>query len=90
MVRPGYLDIHVDTSKTLEDSQYGHSMPIFVEVLPADCEEKDSLPNFDKENDVILFLKMYDPVNESLHYQGHFAVPISSTFSKSSLSFYCF
>jgi hypothetical protein len=63
----------------LEESQYGQSLPIFLEVLDPASEE-ENLPPFDKENDVILFLKMYDPWNESLHYQGHFCVPIGATF----------
>jgi len=42
-LRPGYLDVCPDTSKTLEDILF----PIFLEMLPAD-DEKDSLPPFDK------------------------------------------
>lgn len=76
-----HLDITPETSKTLEDILFGHQLPIFLEILPSD-DERDGLPPFDKENDVILFLKMYDPVNESLHYFGHWCVPICTTFSK--------
>lgn len=81
VIRPMYLDVTPETSKTLEDTLYGHQLPIFLEILPSD-DERDALPPFDKENDVILFIKMYDPVNESLHYYGHWCVPICTTFSK--------
>ncbi|ODN03308.1 Ubiquitin carboxyl-terminal hydrolase 7 [Orchesella cincta] len=80
VIRPIHLDVIPETSKTLEETIYGHQLPIFLEILPND-DERDGLPPFDKENDVILFLKMYDPVNESLHYFGHWCVPISTSFN---------
>jgi len=80
-VRPIHLDVSPRTSKVLEKTIYSNE-PIFLEILPNE-DERDGLPPFDKENDVILFLKMYDPINESLHYFGHWCVPISMKFSKS-------
>lgn len=59
---------------------------MFLEILPVD-DPNVSLPNFDKENDVLLFLKMYDPLNESIHYQGHITIPITSNFRKSFIFF---
>jgi ubiquitin carboxyl-terminal hydrolase 7 len=80
-VRPGYLEINPDICKPLEETQYGQSLPIFLEMLPAD-DEREALPAFDKENDVILFFKMYDPISETLHYCGHWCVAISISFNE--------
>jgi ubiquitin carboxyl-terminal hydrolase 7 len=81
VVRPGYIDTSPD-GKTLEEIMFGHNnMPLFLEMLPV-SDPRDSLPTFDKENDVLLFIKMYDPWNESLHYQGHITITIAATFRK--------
>lgn len=50
---------------------------LFLELLPPDSGLA-CLPPFDKDNDVVLFFKMYDPRNKKIHYCGHHYLPISS------------
>lgn len=50
---------------------------IFLEMLPPDSG-LSALPNFDKENDVVLFFKYYDPKQKRIHYCGHHYLPIAS------------
>ena len=38
-----------------------------------------SLPPFDKQGDILIFLKMYDPYNQTVAYCGHVTVPIEGT-----------
>ena len=39
------------------------------------------LPRFDKDCDVMLFLKFYDPEAERIHYMGHIYISITSKVS---------
>jgi len=80
-IRPAYLDLDPEICKPLEESQFGQTLPFFLEMLPAD-DEREALPSFSKDNDVILFLKFYDPVSETLHYMGHWCINISITFTQ--------
>lgn len=50
---------------------------IFLEMLPPDSGFS-ALPPFDKENDVVLFFKYYDPKQKRIHYCGHHYLPIAS------------
>lgn len=50
---------------------------ILVELLPPDSG-LTCLPPFDKDTDVLLFFKMYDPRNKKIHYCGHHYLPVSS------------
>jgi len=80
------LDISPETSQTLEDIIISNNqLPIFLEML-SNKDEGHKLAPFDNEKDIILFLKMYDAVNESLYYCGHWCGPTSTTFSKSLLN----
>ncbi|XP_077294716.1 ubiquitin-specific protease 7 isoform X2 [Arctopsyche grandis] len=76
--RPTCLDIVNDLNKTMVDITDNTTMwNLFLELLPADSG-LTHLPTFDKDNDVALFFKMYDPRNKKIHYCGHHYLPISS------------
>ena len=42
-----------------------------------------ALPSFDKDQDVLLFFKYYDPAKEKIYYMGHSYVSIQSKVKKS-------
>lgn len=53
---------------------------LFIEMSNPETP-KIGIQNFDKDKDVILFFKFYDPVEEKIHYMGHMSVSITSKFS---------
>lgn len=72
------MDIVNDQHKTVADvSENMNPWNIFLEMLPPDSG-LSALPNFDKENDVVLFFKYYDPKQKRIHYCGHHYLPIAS------------
>ncbi|XP_063897034.1 ubiquitin carboxyl-terminal hydrolase 7 isoform X4 [Helicoverpa armigera] len=76
--RPTCLDIVNDQHKTVADvSENMNPWNIFLEMLPPDSGFS-ALPTFDKENDVVLFFKFYDPKQKRIHYCGHHYLPIAS------------
>lgn len=76
--RPTCLDITSDQHKTIADiSENMNPWNIFLEMLAPDSGFS-TLPNFDKENDVALFFKFYDPKQKRIHYCGHHYLPIAS------------
>ncbi|XP_030755284.1 ubiquitin carboxyl-terminal hydrolase 7 isoform X3 [Sitophilus oryzae] len=79
-MRPGVLDLE-DLHKTVLDAAENvNPWNIFLELLPPDSGQS-SLPAFDKETDVMLFFKMYDPKQKKIHYCGHSYVPVTSKLS---------
>lgn len=76
--RPTCLDINNDQYKTIADiSENMNPWNIFLEMLLPDSGFS-ALPNFDKESDVVLFFKLYDPKQKRIHYCGHHYMPICS------------
>ncbi|CAI9547745.1 unnamed protein product, partial [Staurois parvus] len=77
--RPAMLDYEADCSKTMiELSDNENPWTIFLETVdPEMAASGATLPKFDKDHDVMLFLKMYDPKSRSLNYCGHIYTPIS-------------
>ncbi|CAG9786247.1 unnamed protein product [Diatraea saccharalis] len=76
--RPTCLDIVNDQHKTVADvSENMNPWNIFLEMLPPDSG-LSALPTFDKEIDVVLFFKYYDPKQKRIHYCGHHYLPIAS------------
>ncbi|XP_061713292.1 ubiquitin carboxyl-terminal hydrolase 7-like isoform X2 [Cydia pomonella] len=76
--RPTCLDIINDQHKTVADvSENTNPWNIFLEMLPPDSG-LSTLPTFDKDNDVVLFFKFYDPKQKRIHYCGHHYLPIAS------------
>ncbi|XP_049818632.1 ubiquitin carboxyl-terminal hydrolase 7 isoform X1 [Aethina tumida] len=77
-VRPSTLDLEADLHKTVIDAAENlNPWNIFLELLPPDLG-LSVLPTFDKETDVLLFFKMYDPKQKKIHYCGHSYLPVQS------------
>uniref|UniRef100_A0A671PP48 Ubiquitin carboxyl-terminal hydrolase 7 n=1 Tax=Sinocyclocheilus anshuiensis TaxID=1608454 RepID=A0A671PP48_9TELE len=77
--RPAMLDYEADCNKSMIDlSDNENPWTIFLETVdPEMAASGATLPKFDKDHDVMLFLKMYDPKTKSLNYCGHIYTPIS-------------
>lgn len=54
---------------------------IFLEVVPPDSG-LTSLPPYNKDEDVLLFFKLYDPKLMKIFYCGHYYVPVSQKMRK--------
>ena len=77
-LRPNMLDLDQDLHKTvIEASENQNPWNIFLELLPPDSGQA-ILPPFDKETDVLMFFKMYDPKQKKIHYCGHSYLAVSS------------
>lgn len=76
--RPTAIDMESDLHKTVQEiAENDNPWTIFVETVSPD-NSKDRLPHFEKDNDVLLFLKKYDPKSRSITYCGHVYVPIAA------------
>ncbi|KAK0051801.1 ubiquitin carboxyl-terminal hydrolase 7 [Biomphalaria pfeifferi] len=76
--RPTILDLEADFNKQVSElSEQENPWVIFVETLTPESGLQE-LPPFDKDSDVLLFLKLYDPRTKSISYVGHLYVPISA------------
>lgn len=51
--------------------------PVFVELVSPDSG-LTALPPFDKDTDVLLFFKLYDPKNKKIHYAGHHYMSVTA------------
>lgn len=77
-IRPSVLDLETDLHKAVTDAAENmNPWNIFLELLPPDSGQS-TLPTFDKETDVLLFFKMYDPKQKKIHYCGHSYLPVTS------------
>ncbi|XP_044253293.1 ubiquitin carboxyl-terminal hydrolase 7 isoform X1 [Tribolium madens] len=77
-MRPSMLDLEAESHKAVIDAAENQNpWTIFLELLPPDSG-LTALPNFDKETDVLLFFKMYDPKQKKIHYCGHSYLPVTS------------
>ncbi|KAL7638741.1 UNVERIFIED_CONTAM: hypothetical protein RMT77_010274 [Armadillidium vulgare] len=75
--RPTLLDLETDLQKSLVDiSGNGGPWTLYLETVSPDSELK-ALPTFDKDSDVLLFFKYYDPRHKRIHYCGHHYMHIS-------------
>ncbi|XP_052767469.1 ubiquitin carboxyl-terminal hydrolase 7-like isoform X2 [Mya arenaria] len=75
--RPTLLDIEADINKIVQDLAEEGPWTLFVETLNPESSLQ-RLPHFDKDSDVLLFLKMYDPRTKTTNYCGHEYVPIAA------------
>lgn len=76
--RPSVLDIDTDLHKNVIDAAENQNpWTIFLELLPPDSGST-VLPNFDKDADVLMFFKLYDPKQKRLHFCGHSYLPVTS------------
>ncbi|XP_018020606.1 ubiquitin carboxyl-terminal hydrolase 7 [Hyalella azteca] len=75
--RTTHLDVEAGLHKELgQISDNVNPWIVFVETVSPESGLR-SLPNFDKESDVLLFFKYYDPRHKKLHYSGHHYMHIS-------------
>lgn len=80
--RPTLLDLEADMHKAVLDiSENQNPWMIFVECVPPDSG-LTALPPFDKDTDVLLFFKMYDPKTKRIYYCGHHYMPVASKVRK--------
>lgn len=80
-LRPSLLDLESDLHKNVLDaSENQNPWNIFLELLPPDSG-LNALPTFDKDSDVLLFFKLYDPKQKKIHYCGHHYLPVTSRLS---------
>lgn len=76
--RPTLLDVEAHLQKTVQEMAENESpWTLFVETLNPESGLQ-ALPSFDKESDVLIFLKLYDPKTKSISFCGHTYVPISA------------
>ncbi|CAK8680531.1 unnamed protein product [Clavelina lepadiformis] len=77
--RPTILDTADTPGKQLIDIAENDSpWHVWLETMPPDSPEP-SLPPFDKQGDILLFLKMFSPYTQTISYCGHITVPIDGT-----------
>lgn len=76
--RPMLLDLDAELQRPVLDvAENQNPWTIFLEMVPPDSG-LTSLPNFDKDSDVLLFFKLYDPKNKKIHYCGHHYMPVDA------------
>ncbi|KAL1115934.1 hypothetical protein AAG570_005429, partial [Ranatra chinensis] len=76
--RPTMLDIEAELNRSIQDiAECNNPWNIFLEVLPPDSG-LTMLPPFDRDCDVLLFFKMYDPKTKKIYYCGHHYMPVAS------------
>ncbi|GAB6025849.1 Ubiquitin carboxyl-terminal hydrolase 7 [Chamberlinius hualienensis] len=74
--RPTLLDIDADHNKFVIDvAENANPWMIFLETIDLDSGLQ-ALSPFDKESDVLLFFKLYDPKTKKISYCGHQYLPI--------------
>ncbi|XP_013784489.1 ubiquitin carboxyl-terminal hydrolase 7-like [Limulus polyphemus] len=76
--RPAAVDLETDINKPIIDiADNANPWMLFLETVDPDSGA-DCLPEFDKESDVLLFFKLYDPRNKRISYCGHMYMPITA------------
>ncbi|UYV65714.1 USP7 [Cordylochernes scorpioides] len=78
-LRPGALDPDTDLDKpVIELTDATNPWTLFLERLEPDSGTT-SLPDYDKDGEVLLFFKLYDPRTKVISYCGHAYVSRSTT-----------
>lgn len=92
--RPSYLDIERDAGKQVVDASNQNPWSVWVEtLLPEDRSitpllgvksptPPTSLPPFDKEAEVLFFLKLYEPRRKMMFYLGHVYLHMTESMDK--------
>lgn len=74
--RPAYFDQESVLLKKLSEVVVTNDpCNIFVETLRADCESDSWLPNFQSENQVLIFCKLYDAKVRKIRYMRSMRFP---------------
>uniref|UniRef100_F6YGJ7 Ubiquitin carboxyl-terminal hydrolase 7 n=1 Tax=Ciona intestinalis TaxID=7719 RepID=F6YGJ7_CIOIN len=77
--RPTLLETGETVGKHLiEVAENENPWHLWLETIQPDSTE-DTLPAFDKQGDILVFLKMYTPSTRTISYCGHVSVPIEGT-----------
>eukprot|EP00095_Tigriopus_kingsejongensis_P009858 maker-scaffold853_size88743-snap-gene-0.13 protein:Tk09858 transcript:maker-scaffold853_size88743-snap-gene-0.13-mRNA-1 annotation:"ubiquitin carboxyl-terminal hydrolase 7" len=77
-LRPALIDLEADSDKAIFDvADNANIYSVFLELAPPESPGRP-LPPFDKDQDVMLFFKYYDPEVEKIHYMGHMYVSITA------------
>lgn len=78
-LRPAFFDVDKEAKKNLSEIP-GHFNPwsLWVETLSPEST-LTSLPPFDKDTDVLLFFKLYDPKRKQISYLGHTYMPMTES-----------
>ncbi|KAK0173583.1 hypothetical protein PV328_006757 [Microctonus aethiopoides] len=76
--RPTLIEPEADLQKSMAVcAENVNPWHVFVELVPPDSG-LTALPPFDKDTDVLLFFKLYDPKNKKIHYAGHHYMPVTA------------
>ncbi|XP_063230650.1 ubiquitin carboxyl-terminal hydrolase 7 isoform X2 [Bacillus rossius redtenbacheri] len=76
--RPTLVDYETDLHKMMSElAENANPWNVFLEVVPPDSGLQ-TLPAFDKDSDVLLFFKLYDPKTRRIHYCGHHYMPVAA------------
>lgn len=80
--RPMPIELENDLQKSIyQCAENPNVWNVFVELVPPDSD-LTALPPFDKDTDVLLFFKLYDPKNKKIHYCGHHYMPVTAKVRK--------
>ena len=80
-LRPTLVDLDSEIDRPIvEVADTVSPWTLFIEMSNPETPEVGIL-NFDKDSDVMLFFKFYDPAKEKIHYMGHMYVSITSKVS---------
>lgn len=76
------LDLDQEMQRPVLDvAENQNPWTIFLEMVPPDSG-LNVLQPFDKDSDVLLFFKLYDPKNKKIHYCGHHYMPVDAKVRK--------
>lgn len=79
-LRPTLVDMEADINKPIfEVAESVNPWTVFLEICKP--ETPGTLPTFDKDQDVMLFFKYYEPAKEKIYYMGHMYVGITTKLS---------
>ena len=79
-LRPTLVDMEADMTKPIfEVAESVNPWTVFLEIC--NPENSGALPTFDKDQDVMLFFKYYEPAKEKVFYMGHMCVDITTKLS---------
>lgn len=79
-LRPSLTEIEDGNKAMSELAENQNQWTIYLEMMTPE-QPSASLPAFDKDKDVMLFFKYYDPAMKKLHYMGHLYLSISTKLS---------
>jgi len=79
-LRPSVVELEDGDRCMTEVAENLNPWTIFLELLTPETDT-DTLPTFDKDQDVMLFFKYYCPRTSKVHYMSHLYLPITTKLS---------